>query len=138
MLFIALGLVVWAAVVLPTALILVEVGFDELDRRSKNVLYRSDSKDSVYTVLHLNILICKDELLNIMLMFGIKENIQFLDKSKWNSDITIDFGQIKFSFKKDSKIEPVMFEWAIKSGNMKDYPFDYYKTQIYFLAEEKK
>ncbi|KXN65659.1 hypothetical protein CONCODRAFT_12688 [Conidiobolus coronatus NRRL 28638] len=54
----------------------------------------------------------------------------------WNKTVEFQFLHKSLVAKKGSTIEPVTFEIPLQTGNLKDYPFDKYTSDIAFAATD--
>ncbi|KXN65658.1 hypothetical protein CONCODRAFT_80715 [Conidiobolus coronatus NRRL 28638] len=56
------------------------------------------------------------------------------DERTWNKTVEFQFLHKNLVVKKGSTPEPVTFEIPLQTGNLRDYPFDKYATNIWFIA----
>jgi hypothetical protein len=138
LLIVFVGLIVWAAITLPITLTFLEVGHDEFSKSSNSVIYQTDSKDYIEIGVRLQFIDLPKRTIKYYIDFFPVGKYDGKEFNKWNTDITVDFGHKVYNFKNGTKIEPVVFDIPLISGNIMDYPFDRYKAIISFIVEETK
>lgn len=134
MLFTILGLILWCIIAIPTTLHFTDFGKTDKLKSSNEILSKSDSPNNIdldFRVLSTNL-----EKRTMRVYIGVYPNgiNHSVEDRTWNRTIELQFLHKNFLMKKGSTPEPVTFEIPLQTGNLKDYPFDKYTTDIVFLA----
>ncbi|KXN65484.1 hypothetical protein CONCODRAFT_12910 [Conidiobolus coronatus NRRL 28638] len=132
--FIFLGLIVWCSIAIPTTLTYMEYGKDDDSKSSDKVLFETDTIDSISIDLKV--------LYTDLVRRSMRVYIAIIPSGSYKSDNIFTWNEtVKFNFlhkstvaKKGSVIEPVTFDIPLQTGNLRDYPFDKYTSDILFSA----
>jgi hypothetical protein len=133
-LFIFLGLIVWCSIAIPTTLTYMEYGREEELKSSEEILSIVNTDDCIYMKLRVlyTDLVKRSIKVYIQLQpIGVYSNIH---GDTWNETVKFDFLHKSTIAKKGSIVEPITFEIPLLTGNLRDYPFDKYTSDILFAA----
>jgi hypothetical protein len=133
-LFIFLGLIVWCSIAIPTTLTYIEYGKEEESKSSEKILSIVNTDDYIY--MKLRVLYTDLVKRSMKVYVELQSNGTYIndDGSTWNKTIKFDFLHKSIIAKKGSIIEPITFEIPLQTGNLRDYPFDKYTSDILFAA----
>jgi hypothetical protein len=133
-LFIFLGLILWCSIAIPTTLIYMEYGKEEELKSSEEILSMANTDDCIYMklrVLYTDLIKRSMKVYILLQPNGFYSNIH---GDTWNETVKFDFLHKSTIAKKGSIVEPITFEIPLLTGNLRDYPFDTYTSNILLAA----
>jgi hypothetical protein len=132
--FAFLGLIVWCSIAIPTTLTYMEYGREEELKSSEEILSMVNTDDCIYMklrVLYTDLVKRSINLYIHLQPIGVYSNSY---DGTWNETVKLDFLHKSTIAKKGSIVEPITFEIPLLTGNLRDYPFDKYTSDIMFAA----
>jgi hypothetical protein len=135
-LFSILGLILWCAIAIPTLLKTIEYGKSEDLKVHDVTLHETEEIDRVdldFRVLSTDLAKRTMRVYLGFVPYGAYSNDE---ERTWNKTVEFQFLHKNIVVKKGTTPEPVTFEIPLQTGNLRDYPFDKYSTDIWFIAFE--
>jgi hypothetical protein len=133
-LFCLIGLILWCAIAIPITLNFIGYGKEDKLKTSNNVLSRSDAENRIdldFRVLSTDLAKRTMRVYVGLYPYGDYSND---DERTWNKTLEFQFLHKNLVVKKGTTPEPVTFEIPLQTGNLRDYPFDNYISNIWFVA----
>ncbi|KXN65657.1 hypothetical protein CONCODRAFT_12686, partial [Conidiobolus coronatus NRRL 28638] len=129
-LFTILGLILWCAIAIPTTLKTIGYGKEDKLKTSDDVLNHTEENDRVD--LDFRVLSTDLAKRTMKVYIGLYPNGAYSndDERTWNKTVEFQFLHKNLVVKKGTTPEPVTFEIPLQTGNLRDYPFDRYSTDI--------
>ncbi|KXN65482.1 hypothetical protein CONCODRAFT_12908 [Conidiobolus coronatus NRRL 28638] len=133
-LLVFIGLVIWCSVAIPTTLTYMEYGKDDGLKSTDTTLSTTNIIDSIsidFRVLYTDLV-----RRSMKVYIDIYPQGAYISDNgfTWNETVKFDFLHKSIVAKKGSNIEPVDFDIPLQTGNLRDYPFDKYTSDILFSA----
>jgi hypothetical protein len=136
-LFCLIGLILWCAIAIPTTLKFIDYGKEDKLKTSNDVLSHTDSEDKIELDFRV---LSTDLAKRVMKVYvGVYPDGKYVNEFSrtWNRTVELQFGHKNVLLKNGTTPEPVTFEIPLQTGNLRDYPFDKYSTDILFFAFDK-
>ncbi|KXN65656.1 hypothetical protein CONCODRAFT_12685 [Conidiobolus coronatus NRRL 28638] len=133
-LFSILGLILWCAIAIPTLLKTIEYGKSDELKAHDIILHETEDVDRVD--LDFRVLSTDLAKRTMRVYLGLEPHGAYsnTDERTWNKTVEFQFLHKNLVVKKGSTPEPITFEIPLQTGNLRDYPFDKYATNIWFIA----